>query len=178
MADIEWTIPDRIEWEYDRTSLKASNPNNARLQAMPDKEMEFEEERALALLLVNDVIFLNDHWWEDDWPEGAKKVTSLNVSCNDVFAWGCSDAEEMPHDELKNLYRMWRKDPEWGAAVWCMLQRKQMPQKPVEDIIRRAGIWNFEELGLAPNTMDAEISAIFGGDNKAVLTVDSAKPAA
>jgi hypothetical protein len=136
-----------------------------------EDEMIFNEERALAHLLLNDVIFLNDHWWENQWPEKAKKISSLNVNCNDVFAWGCSDAEEMPHAELQKLYDMWLKDPEWGAAVWCMVQRNQMPQKPVEDRIRKAGIWDLDALGIEPNTMDAEILAAFGANNKAVLSV-------
>lgn len=161
MADIVWTIaPDDVEWEYDRTGLKANLKDNERIQALPDKETMFEDGKALAVLLMNEVIFLNSHWWEDEWPEKAKKLTSLNVNCNDVFAWGCADAEELPHDQIESLYHMWQKDPSWGPAVWCMIQRNQMPQKPVEKIIREMGIWDLDALKLGGNTMDAEVTAL------------------
>lgn len=124
----------------------------------PAKDM-FEEEKALAVLLAHDVAFVNSFWWEKDLPERIRNSISVNVACNDVFAWGCSDAEGLPHEEIESVYRMWRKDPSWGSAVWCMLQRKQMPQKPVEDIIRKAGIWDLDSLKLGPNTQEAELKA-------------------
>lgn len=158
MSKIKWTIKPRdVEWEMDWTSSK----KNGHAADKPDKEMIFEEGVALAHLLLNDVVFLNDHWWEKEWPEEACKRTSINVNCNDIFAWGCADAESMLHDDIENLYRMWSKDPAWGAAVWCMIRRNQMPQKPVEDRIRKAGIWDLDALKLGENTMEAEVQAFF-----------------
>lgn len=151
MTEIKWVIdPDDVEWVMDWTRMKDKDG----AQSYPDKidEVIFEEESALALLLINEVIFLNDHWWEKEWPEAARGVTSLNVSCNDVFAWGCADGEELPYRDIETLYRMWRKDPVWGSAVWCMIQRNQMPQKPVENIINKAGIWDLSALQLGENT--------------------------
>ena len=46
---------------------------------------------------------------------------------------------------------MWKKDPKWGAAVWCMIQRNKMPQKLVEDKIRKDGIWDLDSLNLQSN---------------------------
>lgn len=156
MDDIRWEIkPRHIEWEMDWTNSK----KNGHAEEKPDKEMIFEPEMALAHMLMNDVVFLNDHWWEKEWPEDARKRTSINVNCNDVFAWGCADAESMLHDDIEQLYRMWRKDPTWGAAVWCMIRRNQMPQKPVEERIRSAGVWDLDALRLGKNTMDAEVHA-------------------
>jgi len=123
----------------------------------------FEKDPALAVLLAHEVVFLNDHWWENDWPDRAKEAASLNVACNDVFAWGCSDAERLPYSEIEALYGHWEKDREWGAAVWCMKRRNQMPQKPVEDRIRKAGIWDLDAMGLGPNTLDAEVSRFVSG---------------
>jgi hypothetical protein len=162
MSEIKWSIsPEDVEWEMEWASMKA-NPafkDHERIQAHADTEMVFEDEAALAHLLVNQVVFLNSHWWEKEWPEDARKRTSINVNCNDVFAWGCADAESMLHDDIENLYRMWRKDPAWGAAVWCMIRRNQMPQKPVEKIIRAAGIWDLDALRLGDNTMEADVQA-------------------
>lgn len=126
-----------------------------------ETHIEFEPERALAHLLLHEVVFTNDHWWKKEWPEDAKETFSINVNCNDVFAWGAADAEELPHDQLETLWYMWRKDPDWGPAIWCIQKRRQMPQKPVEARIRRAGIWNLDEMALGPNVDDAQLKNAF-----------------
>lgn len=102
-----------------------------------------EEEDFLKVLLCEEVLFINNGWWDKTWPKD--KIT-IHVNCNDVFAWGCADAEDINHGELQDLYEMWKKDPAWGPAVWCIKKRKQMPQKPVEDLINKAGIWNLKEI--------------------------------
>lgn len=122
------------------------------------KEMIFEDELALAALLMSEVVFTNSHWWQKDWPEAARKTTSLNVNCNDVFAWGCADAEEMAHEDIETVYDHWQKDPSWGTAIWCMIKRKEMPQRPVQKLIEDGGKWDFNELckmhGLRANHYD------------------------
>lgn len=105
----------------------------------------------LAILLLDEKVFTNEHWWEDDWPEEAKKTTSLNVNCNDVFAWGCADAEEMRQSEIEDVYEHWLKDRYWGVDVWCIKKRKTMPQGPVEEKIRKAGIWDLDALAKEHN---------------------------
>lgn len=114
-------------------------------------ETEFDDAAALAVLLANEEIFLNSYWWEGEWPEAAQKRTALCVNCNDVFMWGCADAEDIFHSELRDLYEHWVKDPEWGSAVWCVKRRKLMPQPPVEERIRKAGIWDLDSMGLEVN---------------------------
>lgn len=123
----------------------------------------FEHGAALALLLANEVIFPNSHWWKkkgaswphgkvieppNPWPDDAAEAATLFVNCNDVFAWGCADADDLPMSEVENLYRMWRKDPLWGAAVWCIKRTRTWPQGPVERDIRKAGIWDLDDMGL------------------------------
>lgn len=105
-------------------------------------EEVFDEERALALLLINEVVFLNCHWWEKEWPEDARNRASINVNCNDIFVWGCADAETINHEDIEPLYRMWIADPEWGAAKWCAMRRQQQPQTPVIDLMKKAGAWD------------------------------------
>ena len=100
----------------------------------------------LASLLASEVVFLNTHWGKPTWPEEAQKTIALYVNCNDVFAWGYSDAEELSYDEIGGLFDHWQKDPEWGSAIWCIKKRKQMPQKPVENIIKNKGIWDLYEV--------------------------------
>lgn len=152
--------PDDIEWEMDW----GDKPNS---RGVSGKQMIFEEEAALAHLLINEVVFLNSFWWKNkddpradgNWTKEESEFISVNVNCNDVFAWGCADAESLQYNEIENLYRMWVKDSAWGPAIWCMIKRNQMPQKPVEKIIREAGIWDLDKLQLGNNTQDAEVTA-------------------
>lgn len=102
-----------------------------------------EEEDYLKVLLTEDVVFINNGHWNKDWP---KDHITVHVNCNDVFAWGCADAEDITYSELGDLYAMYKKDPNWGPAIWCIKKRKMMPQKPVEKLIKEAGIWDLQEI--------------------------------
>lgn len=171
--EIKWIIePDDIEWEMDWGDKVNS-------RGISGKEMIFEKDKALAHLLLNEVVHLNSHWWkfskmgksvdeggwtteprEDaTWTKEESELISVSVGCNDVFAWGCADSEPLPYKDIETLYRMWLKDPGDGHSVWCAIQRNQMPQKPVERDIRKAGIWDLDKLGLGANTQDAECKA-------------------
>lgn len=101
------------------------------------------EEEMLAYLITQGDVFLNNGHWKPDWP---KDKTTLHVICNDVFAWGCADAEDLDFSEISVLYQMVLKDPIWGAAAFCIMKRKMQPQKPVADKMNSLKIWNIEEL--------------------------------
>lgn len=113
--------------------------------------VDAEASQMLAVLLIKEKAFLNDHWWEDDWPEAAKRMPSVNVSCNDVFMWGCADAETIAYRDIPAVYEHFEKDPDWGVDVWCIKHRGMMPQKPVYDRIKAGGIWDLDAMGLEPN---------------------------
>jgi hypothetical protein len=106
-----------------------------------------DPEHKLAHLLIEGEMFCNDGWWlikeGKPWQEG---YITHHVNCNDVFAWGCADSEDITYDKVGELYEMWKKDPIYGTAAWCIRKRKMMPQKPVEEAMRKAGIWDLEEL--------------------------------
>lgn len=102
-----------------------------------------DPEYKIAHLLIENVLFTNNGWWIDGWP---KDAISFHVGCNDVFAWACADGEDIRASEIDDLYEMWRKDPDWGAAAWCIKKRKQMPQEPVIKIFKDAGNWDLDEL--------------------------------
>lgn len=129
----------------------------------PEKETVFREEVALAILLLSDTIFVNDHWWMGDkehmqdkplWPKEACDMTSLNVNLNDVLMWGCADACEMKYDEIQEVYEYWEKDPHWGTAIWYCKKVNMMPQKPVAESIRKMGIWDIDNMNLKKNPTD------------------------
>jgi hypothetical protein len=103
--------------------------------------IECDHESALALLLADEVVFANEreYLWED---KSRGRTVVLYVLCNDVFAWGCADTEDLPLSEVGNLYRMHRADPRYGATKWCCLRRNERPQKPVERGMRELGAWD------------------------------------
>ncbi len=114
-------------------------------------DYHFDDGEALALLLLKGVVFLNSHWWEEDWPEKAQKSFNVSVNCNDMFAWGCADAEGLLYSELEDLFSYWEKDPYWGSTIWVIKKRGEMPQRPVYEKIQDEGIWNLDEMNLTSN---------------------------
>lgn len=152
IKDITITCED-IEWEMNWVTMK-ENPafkDNKRILELPDVEIIFEQEAALAYLIASDKVFINNHWWDEELTEKQKQLISINVNCNDVFMWGCADAEEMFYKDIKSVWWHHKVDPEWGTDVWCIKKRGMMPQKPVYESIQLAGIWNLDEMGLDKN---------------------------
>lgn len=111
---------------------------------------EFDEELALAHLLMNSVLIVNEWWWKEDWPPEAQKSFALAVNTNDIFCYG-ADAVPLNYDELEDLYTHWYQDPVWGYTVWAAKKLNLMPLKRITDRIEAAGIWNLSLYNLAPN---------------------------
>ncbi len=64
----------------------------------------------------------------------------VNINCNDIFAWGCSDAQELPDDKWKDFEDSLEKAREkfgfkapWFVAAWAVKLREVAPQKPATD---------------------------------------------
>lgn len=130
--------------EYIRGAVEA---DMAISEEVSGKRSDHEAQpQMLAALLMAEVIFLNSHHWMKEWPEDARKMTSFNVICNDVFAWACADAESIEYKDIEDVYDHWIKDPDWGPAVWCIKKRGMMPQKPVAEKIAELGIWDLDEI--------------------------------
>ena len=117
---------------------------------MGDGTEWFDEGAAVAHLLLREKIFVTT---ANSGPELGR--AQLAVFCNDVFMWGCADAEPLSYHDIEEVYKMDRQDPQWGTEIWCIKRRGEMPQKPVADDIRKSGIWNLDEMGLKPNNYDA-----------------------
>ena len=109
-------------------------------------EVSFEAGPALAVLLARGVVTTNSRWWREDLAPRDREVACLFVDCSDVFTWACAEAEELPFAQVERLYRMWRRDPAWGAAAWCIMRRATPPQKPVADRMGAAGLWDLGRL--------------------------------
>ena len=128
----------------------------------------FFEDMALVALLEADVLFPNSFDISRDGENLGHAVT-LHVNCNDLFAWGCADAEDLRYNEIESLYNAWHEDSKWGVDKWCMHKRNQKPQNPVIKSMKKAGVWTEKEEALPDNTMDAEVQTLlsqtFGSKN-------------
>ena len=100
-------------------------------------------EMALSELLKNEVLFANSRKYICSVTNNIEDATIvLFVNCNDVFHWGYADSESVTIKEVGSLYKIWKLYKYVGVDKWCCLKRKQRPQKPVEELIRQAGIWD------------------------------------
>lgn len=126
-----------------------------------------DEERALAQLLLDGVLFCNERETVDfEWIVKDGKIDSIDknkmeigdsttvlfVNCNDLFWWGTADAEALPNDEIGRLYKMHMANKTWGSSKWCCLRRKLRPQVPIVEMMKKDGFWDAELEALpAPN---------------------------
>lgn len=112
------------------------------------------EELALAVLLANQVVFLNNAKLS---PNSDVWNTVVYVNCNDVFLWGCADAESISNSdgeegsEIIELYRMWKENPTYGPIKWACKKRNLQPQKPLKKMMIKDGHWDSELEALTPN---------------------------
>jgi hypothetical protein len=126
----------------------AAGAVTAESQDDADDALSPEVSLRVAHLLINEVVSLYGFWHdgEDDKVGRRLNAVQLSVNCSDVFAWGCADAEPLPFTAIPTAYAMWQHDEVWGLAAWCVMRRKQMPQPPVEKLIRAAGVWDLDAL--------------------------------
>jgi len=116
----------------------------------------FEEDVALALLLINEVVIIKSYWRMTHsinaldqtqpianarWTEAESRLIDVSVNCSDIFDRAAVDAEPLPFDQIPKLYNMWRADQTWGPAQWCALQRQQLPHPQIIREMRADKAW-------------------------------------
>ena len=106
----------------------------------------FDENHAIGHLLREGWIFVT---WENN------QELSLAVNCNDIFAWGCADAEDLERKDLENLWKEYLADPKTGYIKWSSKKRNEKPQKPVIDWMKREGTWTNDLDNLPDNNYDS-----------------------
>jgi len=136
----------------------------------PYKEEMYEEPGMLAVLIANGWIGMNKHWWEKDWPEKAREQFCIFLNMNDMFAWGCADAEDITYDELKDVYMHFEKNPEWGPVIWVSKKRRQLPQQPVIDMMIKGGV-DIEALTKEIEELKRNDAGIAGGKGSDVCGI-------
>jgi hypothetical protein len=105
-----------------------------------------EPEWLLAHLLLNDVVFLNTHWSEKEWPDEARSGVVILINCNDFFG-PYADCERIKLDEIETVYKLWQRDPYYGHLAWIIAKRKERPwshRKFAERMIERG--WDVDAL--------------------------------
>lgn len=112
----------------------------------------FDEDQALAALLMEEVVFLSGANSKNAQPSDLSWTVMLN--CNDVFMWGCADCEPIGYHELQTVYDLWCKGGGNATDAWVCKRRNEKPQRPVEKSIREAGFWDDEMETLPPNQYD------------------------
>ena len=108
-----------------------------------------DEELAVSILLREQVLFIGfsrDFSYSpikfgDIYKDGGHSIV-VSVNCGDIFAWGCSDAEHLPYDEIPKLYKMFVADSKWGSTKWCCVRRNEQPQQPIKDSMIKDGSWD------------------------------------
>ena len=105
---------------------------------------DFDDLAALALLMAEGVVFINNHWWEKEFSENQKRLFSINVNINDCFGPG-SDAEEIMYDELEDFFNHWERDNINGVIIWVAKKRKMMPLPYICKWIKEKGIWDLQK---------------------------------
>lgn len=105
----------------------------------PPDDREFDENAALAVLFANDILFLNSFVRGGVRDEDAAQIYVL---CNDVFAWGMADLEPMSLGDLEGVYKAYATNEWYGVTRWCCIHRNLKPQEPVEEGMRKAGVWD------------------------------------
>lgn len=112
-----------------------------------------DEELALVCLLADGICFLNNI----EFTKGEGYTTCIFVNLNDVFAWGCADAENLSNNdwqepsEIIDLYRHWKKNDKWGHVIWAAFKRKEQPQDPMKERMIKDGVWTPELEALPEN---------------------------
>lgn len=94
---------------------------------------------ALAQLLAADVVFPNSRVYLQENGEKAEETIVLFINCNDLFYWGCADAECFTYEEVAAVWEAWRDE---RLSRWVCLRRKMRPQTPIEKEWREEGRWD------------------------------------
>lgn len=117
-----------------------------------------DHEAMVAHLLEENVLFVNARRYvsNEKTNELSKNETLvLFLNCNDVFAWGCADAEDVSYSELPELFKLYEADDKCGTIQWVCIKRNQKPQAPIVKYMKENNGWNEVMEALPENRYDA-----------------------
>jgi hypothetical protein len=87
---------------------------------------EFPLDR-LVMRILSATAFNNcdDIWWRVD---GEYAPLTIFVNCNDLFFWGCSDAETITIDNIGIFEQAYKDSIDHGGLLFCCRVRGMRPQ--------------------------------------------------
>lgn len=104
-----------------------------------------EHQNIVGDLLIRDKLDVQFH----------KEKMHMYVNCNDVFAWGCADAEDISLDELKRYQQL--SKTKWGDVKWVCIKRNEKPQYPMIWDMHKDGEWDEQMEALPDNYYNKKI---------------------
>lgn len=134
------TIP-RTEWQEGWNAAHTRFLEVTRAFESDIETMTPEQQNHLEEMIDHSVLFLYLH-------EG-KVLYELN--CNDMFAWGCADAEEIIREELEEAYTEYKAN---RLDLWISKRRGMQPQRPIVDMLKKHGQWSAEWEAIPKNPFD------------------------
>jgi len=72
---------------------------------------------------------------------GTRGETLFVLKCSDTFGYGCVDLEDVPFNEIGNLYKWYLKDDVYGTIVWVSLRRKKLPNNSIIKSMSMGNFW-------------------------------------
>lgn len=148
------TIHDKSE--ADKLMVMLNDHIDDPLMIINDKEYLMEEQ-VVAELMKKDLMFVNYRPYVENPGEGIPEISKTQtmvafVICNDLFAWGGADCENVENEEdLIAIWKEYKKDPINGTMIWCCKKRKMQPQFPIKRDWIKDGVWNDELEALEKN---------------------------
>lgn len=111
-----------------------------------------DEAKALAILLVDEICFLNTVNVQGTYKQYKSPIwtTCVYVNCNDLFDYASADAECIVTNdgesgsEIISLYKMYIEDKKWGAEKWLCIKRNSQPIPVVKKNMISDGSWSKE----------------------------------
>lgn len=93
-------------------------------RALTEAEAENARRRMLAEMAAADAVFFAD---SSPFITGGDGHARAYVMCSDEFAFACADAEQIPDDEIADVYAAWKADGNIGALAWVCIKRNALP---------------------------------------------------
>lgn len=86
---------------------------------------------------------------EDEQLHVSFEPYSLCLNANDLFVWGCADSEDIAKEDLAELVVI--AGQKHGISKWICKRRGEKPQKPIQEMMKKSGVWDDEMEALEDN---------------------------
>jgi len=127
-----------------------------------ENKTEPNEEAMISKLLDDLILFPNTRKYICISGAPKKDTIVLFVNCNDVFAWGCGDAEPITLDEIVDLFRLYELNPHCAVVQWVCVKRNEKPQAPIIKFLKEKNRWNDILENLPENQYDKLMKEKYG----------------